>query len=103
MNKDHLPDDEIFMARFKNQLDLEPAPNWTLRSQKVFPWLELGWACAATLLLALYWTELRFGFFTLRTLLQQELSWIPLRWLYMAVAGAGGLYMWFKAKIVQVL
>jgi hypothetical protein len=94
--------DEKFMARFSNRLALEPAPQWTLR-KKAFPWLEIGWAFAAALLLAVYWTELRFGFFSLHAVVDHVLSHIPVRKLFVFIAAGISVAAWLGPKLAREL
>ena len=96
-------DDEIFMARFNNQLNLEPNPEWVGKRKEEFPWLETAWALVATMLLALYWTELRFGYLTFVSDLSQHFAGVPLRWIFVALAGGYGLVTWLGPKILREL
>lgn len=103
MKNEHLPEDEKFMAQFANRLNVEPPPKWATERKREWPWLEIGWAAAATLLLGTYWTELRFGATTLSTAIVEYASLVPLQWLVM---GAGLVYIagtWLAPKIVQEL
>jgi len=77
-----------FMAQFDGRLEQEPNPQWYVLKREPFPWLEIGWALAGSLMLFLRFTELRFGFFTLLAHAQQLIAGVPTVALYAGLAGA---------------
>lgn len=95
--------DDMFMAQFKNRFDLEPPPPWAGKRKFRVPWLEMGWALAAALMLSLYWTELRFGFDLLYTSVVGPVNSIPTAWFYTAVAAVLALGAWLAPRIVREL
>jgi hypothetical protein len=95
-------DDEKFMNQFNNRLNLEPKPRWVLKKQ-AFPWLEIGWAFAAALLLAVYWTELRFGYFSLYQTVDHVLAHVPVKILFIGLAAIGSIAAWLAPKIAREL
>jgi hypothetical protein len=95
-------DDEKFMNQFNNRLNLEPAPKWVLKKQ-AFPWLEIGWALAAALLLAVYWTELRFGYFSLYATVNHVLAYLPVKKLFVGLAALLSLAAWLAPKLAREL
>jgi hypothetical protein len=101
MNNDQLPDDDRFMAQFANRMQVEPNPQWVGQPKQEFPWQELGWAFAAALMLGVYWTELRFGFFMVTGLLQKQLTHLPLKLICMTLAAAIGLASWLGPKLAR--
>lgn len=95
-------DDERFMAQFNQRLSLEPVPQWALRRQER-PWLEVGWAFAAALLLGVYWSELRIGFFTLQALLTAQIPTVSVSWLCAAGAAVFALAVWLAPRLAREL
>lgn len=95
-------DDEKFMNQFNNRLAVEPAPEWTLKKQP-FPWLEIGWAFAAALLVFVYFTELRFGLFSLHAVVEHYLTLIPAPRLFVGLAAMGSLAAWLGPKLAREL
>jgi hypothetical protein len=93
-------DDEKFMNQFNNRLALEPAPQWALKKQP-FPWLEIGWAAAAALLVFIYFTELRFGFFSLHAVVNYYVAMIPTPRLFVGLAAVGSLAAWLAPKLAR--
>jgi len=81
---------------------LEPAPQWTARKQP-FPWLEIGWAFAAALILAVYWTELRFGYFSLHAVVDHILDRVPLKYICVGAALAMIGLGWVAPKVAREL
>ena len=103
MKNDRLPDDDKFMAQFSNRLNVEPPPAWASKRKPVWPWLEVGWAVAATLMLGIYWTELRFGMTALSSAVVQYATMIPVKWLVMGAGLAFVAWNWLAPKIVREL
>jgi hypothetical protein len=79
--------DDRFMAQFNSRLDQEPNPQWFVAQHEAFPWLEIGWALAGSLLLFLHFTELRFGFLMLLAYAHNLITGVPVVMLYAALAG----------------
>ena len=103
MNNNQLPDEnEMFMAQFTNRLNLEPTPQWARQKKFAIPWLEIGWAAVAAVMLALYWTPLRFGFFSLHAVVSQQFAHLPLSWLCVGLASAYWLFTLLTPNIEEI-
>ncbi|MGZ3723555.1 MAG: hypothetical protein ACXVA9_11520 [Bdellovibrionales bacterium] len=95
--------DDRFMAQFNNRFALEPAPKWATERKFEMPWLEIGWAFAAALMLAVYWTELRFGFFSLHAVVDQFIARVPVKLLFAGLATVAVAAGWLAPKIAREL
>jgi hypothetical protein len=91
-------DDEIFMTRFENTLNLEPAPDWANPKKAEAPWLEVAWAFAAALMLSLYWNELRFGLAVVCAQVNAICVSLPLPWLVVVVAGIYAVWVFLAPR-----
>lgn len=94
--------DEQFMSQFTQRLNLEPPPKWVgLKRKRELPWLEIGWAMIAALMLGLHWAELRFGLFSLHSAVLAQINQISVYWLYLGLAAAYGLSIWLVPRLKE--